>query len=217
VSARQDASPLLATGILKRFGPRVVLRDRDLRVDPGEAVVLRGPNGSGKSTLIGCICGTVIPDEGTIVIGGHDLRTEPMDARARLRYLPQEVEVPPGLTGRELLTFFADVHHDPTGLERAVAFTELGEALDRFATTYSVGMRRLLGFSTLLPGQADLWVLDEPFAGVDEAGRARMMQRIEDARTRGVGILLAAHDRDAPELAAMQARAVELDRLPESP
>jgi ABC-type multidrug transport system ATPase subunit len=213
--AAQPAAPLVATGIVKRFGRRVVLGGQDLRVEPGEAVVLRGPNGSGKSTLIGCICGTVIPDEGTIAIGGHDLRAEPLEARARLRYLPQEVEVPPGLTGRELLSFFADVHGDGGGLERAAAFTELGEALDRLATTYSVGMRRLLGFATLLPGDAGLWVLDEPFAGVDAHGRARMLEVLERARSRGVGILLAAHDRDAPELTALDARQVELERAPE--
>lgn len=214
-TATARATPLVATGVLKRFGRRVVLQDQTLRVDPGEAVVLRGPNGSGKSTLIGCICGTVIPDAGTIAIGGHDLQAEPLAARARLRYLPQEIEVPPGLTGRELLSFFADVHGDASGLERAAAFTELGDALDRLATTYSVGMRRLLAFATLLPGEADLWVLDEPFAGVDEQGRGRMLSALERARAKGVGVLLAAHDRDAPELTALQARQVELARAPE--
>jgi ABC-type multidrug transport system ATPase subunit len=218
VSERSELpGPLVATGVLKRFGPRVVLEGQSLRVDPGEAVVLRGPNGSGKSTLIGCICGTVIPDEGSIAIGGHDLHTDPLGARAQLRYLPQEIEVPPGLTGRELLAFFADVHGDAAGLERAAVFTQLDEALDRLATTYSVGMRRLLAFATLLPGKASLWVLDEPFAGVDEHGRARMMQVLDRARGAGVGVLLAAHDRDAPELAAMKARQVDLERAPESP
>ena len=208
--------PLVVSGVVKRFGPRVVLDDQALRVEPGEAVVLRGPNGAGKSTLIGCICGTVIPDAGTITIAGHDLQREPLVARARLRALPQEVEVPAGLTGRELLAFFADVHRDPTGLERAAAFTELGDALDRLATTYSVGMRRLLAFATLLPGESTLWVLDEPFAGVDEHGRARMLEELRGARRKGVGVLLAAHDRDAPEIAALGAREVGLERAPEA-
>src|SRR5690606_3929612 len=149
---------------------------------PGESVVLLGPNGAGKSTLIGCICGTVIPDAGTVAIGGHDLSAEPLASRAALRYLPQEVEVPPGLTGRELLEFYAAVYRDPDGARAAEAFTGLGDALDRLATTYSVGMRRLLAFAGLLPGVAALFVLDEPFAGVDADGRARMVEILSRAR-----------------------------------
>lgn len=208
--------PLVADGVLKRFGPRTVLDGLGLQVGRGETVVLRGPNGSGKSTLIGCVCGTVMPDAGTITIGGHSLGAEPLSARARLRYLPQEIEIPPGLTGHELLQFFADVHDAPSSAPRAAEFTGFGEALERLATTYSVGMRRLLAFATLLPGRASLWVLDEPFAGVDAEGRAKMLEVLEHARADGRGILLAAHDRDAPELKALQAREVELRRAPES-
>jgi ABC-type multidrug transport system ATPase subunit len=207
---------LRARGIVKRFGSRTVLDDVTVQVAAGEVVVLRGPNGSGKSTLIGCICGTVIPDDGTVEIAGHDLVTAPLRARAALRYLPQEVEVPPGLTGHEVLRFYADVFDDPPGADRAAAFTGLGEALGRLATTYSVGMRRLLGFATVLPGKAALWVLDEPFAGLDVDARARLREALQTARADGCGIVLAAHDRDAPELEALDARPVELQRPAET-
>lgn len=192
--------PLVVEAVTKRYGGRAVLEGIDLRVEAGRTVMLRGPNGSGKSTLLGCIAGTVIPDEGRIAIGGHDLVREPLRARAALRYLPQEPEVPAGLTGRELLQFFADAFADPGGAERAAAFTGLGEALDRFASTYSVGMRRLLMFAALLPGRGRLWVLDEPFAGVDADGRAKIRGAIERALRDGAGVVVAAHDRDAQDV-----------------
>ena len=198
--------PLQLEGVAKRFGTLDVLRDIDLAVAPGEAVTLVGPNGAGKSTLLGCVCGTVIPDSGSIVIGGHDLRSAPLPARAALRYLPQEVDVPGGLTGRELLQFFADVHGAPQGVERATAFTALGDALDRLATTYSVGMRRQLAFGGLLPGQAALYVLDEPFAGVDRDGRSRMLQSLRSLLGDGAGLLMAAHDQDLADLDDLGAR-----------
>jgi ABC-type multidrug transport system ATPase subunit len=198
--------PLRAEGVSKRFGKHEVLRDIDLEVETGEAVTLVGPNGAGKSTLLGCVCGTVIPDAGTIAVGGHDLRARPIEARAALRYLPQEVEVPRGLTGRELLGFFADVHGDAAGVEKAARFTELGDALDRLATTYSVGMRRQLAFGGLLPGRARLYVLDEPFAGVDRDGRARMLGILRALLQGGAGLLLAAHDQDLPDLDDLGAR-----------
>lgn len=195
-----DDTPLVIEALTKRYADRTVLGSLSLRVEPGQTVVLRGPNGSGKSTLLGCIAGSVIPDEGRIAIGGHDLAREPLRARVALRYLPQEPEVPPGLSGRELLAFFAEVYGDPTAVERAAAFLDFGDALERFATTYSVGMRRLLMFAALLPGRGRLWVLDEPFAGVDAEGRAKIRGAIERALTTGAGIVLAAHDRDVQDI-----------------
>ena len=193
-------APLSIEALTKRYADRTVLDGLSLRVEPGQTVVLRGPNGSGKSTLLGCIAGTVIADEGRIAIAGHDLAREPLRARAALRYLPQEPEVPPGLGGRELLGFFAEAYGDPGGVERAAAFLGFGSALDRFATTYSVGMRRLLMFAALLPGRGRLWVLDEPFAGVDAEGRAKIRGAIERALADGAGVVLAAHDRDVQDV-----------------
>lgn len=205
-----NAPPLRATGITKRYGSHTVLERIELQVGPSETVVLVGPNGIGKSTLIGCVCGTVIPDAGTIELGGHDLRREPIAARSVLRYLPQEVEVPAGLTGRELLQFYAEVHQDAVAASRAAELSRLGDALDRYATTYSVGMRRQLAFAGLTPGDSRLLVLDEPFAGVDRDGRARMLDVLQQRLASGTGILMAAHDQDARELEVLEARRIDL-------
>lgn len=199
-------TPLLLDAVTKRYAGRTVLQALSLQVEAGQTVVLRGPNGAGKSTLLGCIAGTVIPDEGRIEIGGHDLGTAPLAARAVLRFLPQEPEVPAGLGGDELLRFFAEVHGDPAGFDRAAAFVGFGDALSHFATTYSVGMRRLLMFAALLPGRGRLWVLDEPFAGVDEHGRAKIRAVLEHALSEGAGVVIAAHDRDIADVAPLDPR-----------
>lgn len=210
-------APLLVRRIAKSFGRHTVLDGIDLEVGAGETVALVGPNGSGKSTLLGCICGAVVPDQGEIQIGGHDLAREPVLARFGLRYLPQEVEVPEGLTGREFLQFYADVYSVPDALAEAEAHCGLGDALDRLATSYSVGMRRRLGFAAALCGVVPrarpghpLVILDEPFAGVDDAGREQMRALLGEARRGGAGLLVAAHARDLQELAEFRPRLVSL-------
>lgn len=204
------AAPLSVAGLRKRYVDNTVLDGVDLRLAPGEVVALLGPNGAGKSTLIGCVCGTVIPDEGRVAIAGHDIRAQPIEARRALRYLPQEVDVPAGLTGRELLSFHAEVFGEPAAMARAEALADLGPALDLLASTYSVGMRRRLAMACLVPGDGALLVLDEPFAGIDAAGRARALAWLVEQRDRGAAILMAAHAQDQWALDALGARPVAL-------
>jgi ABC-type multidrug transport system ATPase subunit len=200
-----SGAALEVRGLRKAYVRRVVLDDVRLTLEPGSVVALVGPNGAGKSTLLGCIVGTVIPDAGQIRIGGHDLRAEPIAARRALRWLPQEVEVPTGLTGREILHAWADIYGDREHLARAEALAELGDALEHLATTYSVGMRKRLMLAAMTTGRAALYVLDEPFAGIDAAGRARVCAWLDELRRRGAAILLAAHDADELELRALDA------------
>jgi ABC-type multidrug transport system ATPase subunit len=202
---------LQADGIFKDFGAGELFGGLSLAVAAGEAVVLRGPNGAGKSTLLGCLSGTVVPDRGTIAIEGRDLYADPVAARAPLRFLAQEIEVPSGVSGRELLEIWADVYGDREGLPHAAAVSGLGDALDRLATTYSVGMRRQLAFAGLVPGRPRVWVLDEPFAGVDDDGRARMLAQLGRAKDEGAAIVLATHGHDVQALDTLSPRALSLD------
>ncbi|MEE9386527.1 MAG: ABC transporter ATP-binding protein [Nannocystaceae bacterium] len=197
---------LNASHITKAYGQVRVLVNVDLEINRSEIVALMGPNGSGKSTFLGCITGTVIPDSGDVWIGQRNLKREPVEARRRLRYLPQELDAPSGLTGTEILRFYAQVFGDPAGQQAASEMADLGAAQDHLATTYSVGMRRRLMFAGLVPGDAELYVLDEPFAGLDAESRARLCDFLRRRLEAGSGVLLAAHDQDEPELDALGAR-----------
>jgi ABC-type multidrug transport system ATPase subunit len=218
--------PLRVEQLSKSYAGHKVLDAVALEVTAGEAVALLGPNGAGKSTLIGCVCGTVIADAGTVTIAGHELRSEPIEARRRLRYLAQEVDVPIGLTGRELLEFHADVfadHNSPgprrtrtNSIAEAERLADLGPALELLATTYSVGMRRRLAFAAMACGDAALYVLDEPFAGVDTQSRDRLLGWLLERKHAGAGILLAAHESDREALDALAARPFTLCSTPDS-
>ncbi len=202
--------PLRATSLCKRYGARTLFEGLGLEVAAGEVAALLGPNGTGKSTLLGCITGAVIADAGRIEIGGHDLEAAPLAARGALRALPQEVEVPEGLTGRELIEFFAAVFADPRGQASALELADLGPPIDALATTYSVGMRKRLMFAALTLGPGSLYVLDEPFAGVDREGRGRMVEALTRALARGAGVLLSAHDAEDLQGLGLAVRGVRL-------
>ncbi len=207
-----SSAPLRADRVTKRYGTRTVVGSATLHVDAGELVIIRGPNGTGKSTLLGCVCGQIVPDEGSIAIDGHDLRSDPLGARGRLRALAQVAEAPAGVTGRDWLALHADVFGDRGAPDR-FADAALQEVLDQLATTYSVGLRRRLGFAALQLGEAALHVLDEPFAGVDRDGRRGMIERIAGHLKGGAGVLVAAHDHELAELAEMRPRVVDLAQL----
>lgn len=202
--------PLRVTRLSKAYAGRHVLQGVELTAEAGEVVGLLGPNGTGKSTLLGCVTGAVIPDAGEIEIGGHDLVKAPLAARAALRALPQEVEVPEGLTGRELIEFFAGVFGDPRGQAAALELADLGPAIDALATTYSVGMRKRLMFAALMLGEARLFALDEPFAGVDREGRGLMVAALARAQAQGAAVLLSAHDEQDLASLGLTARSVRL-------
>ncbi|MEZ4453661.1 MAG: ABC transporter ATP-binding protein [Nannocystaceae bacterium] len=206
-----SAAPALAVrGVHKRYGARPILEGVDLSIAAGEAVALVGPNGAGKSTLLGVIAGTVIPDAGTIAIDGHDLVAAPLLARARLRYLAQELDPPQGVRGRELLEIHASIFAAPLAPE-AIEIADLGDALDHLATTYSVGMRRRLLLAALSLGQAALWVLDEPFAGLDRPSQESAIALLERRRRAGAGLLVAAHDPEDPTLRRLDARVLQIE------
>lgn len=209
------SAPLEVRGVAKRYGTRVILGGVDLQVAPGELVLLRGPNGTGKSTLIGCVTGQIVPDEGTVAIAGHDLRTAPLAARQQLRALAQEVEIPPGITGREWLAFCADAYG--ASAPGSVGDPQLDEVIDHLATTYSVGLRRRLAFLGLCQGDAKLLVLDEPFAGVDVDGRRSMLARLRATLASGAGMLVAAHDHELGELESLGPRLVDVRELTRAP
>lgn len=205
-----SAPALVVRGLAKRFGRRTVLAAIDLEISAGEAVALLGPNGAGKSTLLGAIAGTVIADAGSITIAGHDLATAPLEARARLRYLPQEIEPPQGVSGRELLEIHAAIFRAPLAPE-ALEIADLGESLDQLATTYSVGMRRRLLLAALSLGSGALWVLDEPFAGLDRPSQRAAIELLSRRRAAGAALLVAAHDEEDPMIDRLGARVLKLD------
>ncbi|MBL8787079.1 MAG: ABC transporter ATP-binding protein [Deltaproteobacteria bacterium] len=191
-------------GLAKRFRATVAVDGVDLDVFPGELVGLIGPNGAGKSTTVKILTGQLLADRGQVRVGGHDVVGDPLAAKRATGYVPQELELYPFLTGRELLELVATIR----GLDATTAQAAIDSLLERFRLTpaahrmtreYSEGMARKLSICAALLGNPPLLVLDESLNGLDPRAAAEVKAVIREELARGTAIVLVSHILDVLE------------------
>ena len=124
--------------ITKAFHGETVLDGVSLTVSAGELVGLIGPNGAGKSTALRILTGQLLPDSGTVALGGFDLAQSPLEARKALGYVPQEPEIEPFLTGREVLQFVADIREETSDSVVSTSLEEFGLSPQPLVLQYMV-------------------------------------------------------------------------------
>ena len=194
-------SALRVSGLQKRYGKRVILRDVSLTLAPGEVVALLGPNGSGKTTCFYCIAGIVRHEAGQVQIDGQDATGLPLYRRARLGlgYLPQEMSIFRGLSVAQNIMAVLELRERDGRRRRA----RLEELLDEFAISHlrdqpalalSGGERRRCEIARALAADPRYVLLDEPFAGVDPIAVGEIRTLVADLKTRGLGVLITDHN-----------------------
>jgi heme ABC exporter ATP-binding subunit CcmA len=184
--------------VVALLGGFPALAGLDLTVDAGETVLLRGPNGAGKSTVLRVCAGLVPVHRGEASVLGVDLTTDRRSARRRIALLGHAGFMYDDLTVRENVTFAVTA---AGGDKAAVADALARLGLDgRLAATpvgaLSAGQRRRTALATLVARQAELWLLDEPHAALDDDGRDLVDAVIGEAIARGATVVMASHDTD---------------------
>ncbi|MCE7004326.1 ATP-binding cassette domain-containing protein [Kibdelosporangium philippinense] len=190
-----SGAAIVASGLRKSFGDKVVLDGIDLDIAEGSIFSLLGPNGAGKTTTVHILSTLIRPDGGQVRIAGHDLANAPDDVRASIGVTGQFSAVDTLLTGTENLVLMAGLHRlgREAGRRRAeelLAQFDLTEAASKMASTYSGGMRRRLDLAMTLVGKPRVIFLDEPTTGLDPRSRRTMWQRIRELAADGVTIFL---------------------------
>ncbi|GAB2676428.1 ABC transporter ATP-binding protein [Paenibacillus thermoaerophilus] len=175
-----------------------VLREVSFEVRAGEMVGLIGLNGAGKSTAIKHILGLLLPHAGEIRVGGRTLAEAPDTYRAGMAYVPETPLLYEELTVREHLRLAAMAY----GLEEA-AFAERADelaesfdmrrALDRLPSQLSKGMRQRVMMMTALLVRPSLYVIDEPFLGLDPLGVRTLLDWMAARKREGAGLLVCSH------------------------
>ena len=184
-----------AVTLLGRFP---ALAGVELSVDPGEVVLLRGANGAGKSTLLRLCAGLLAPSSGEATVLGHDLGTARgrRAVRQRVGLLAHATFLYDDLTVADNVHFWARASGaDPADADAAMARLGLdGRLADVAAARLSAGQRRRTSLAAMVARRPELWLLDEPHAGLDAAGRDLVDELVGDARRAGVTVLVASHE-----------------------
>ena len=192
---------LYAIGLAKRYGRRPVVRGVSLSVQRGEIVGLLGANGAGKTTCFYMVTGLVAPDQGSVVLDGHDITRLPMYRRARLGigYLPQEPSVFRGLSVEDNLRAVLEPRERVREHRDAIVealLTEFGLVKVRRspAVALSGGERRRVEIARTLACNPQFIFLDEPFAGIDPIALSDIRDLVVHLKDRGIGVLITDHN-----------------------
>ncbi|MBC7445812.1 MAG: LPS export ABC transporter ATP-binding protein [Polaromonas sp.] len=198
---------MVAQGLRKSYGSRLVVQNVSLSVQKGEVVGLLGPNGAGKTTSFYMIVGLVRADAGGISIDGQSVEHMPIHLRARLglSYLPQEASIFRKLTVQENVRAVLELQRGASG--KALGRAELQERLDGLlgdlrvshlrdspALALSGGERRRVEIARALATEPRFILLDEPFAGIDPIAVIEIQRIIGFLKARGIGVLITDHN-----------------------
>lgn len=176
--------------ICASYGRDAVLKDVSLKIRPGEILGIRGENGAGKSTLLRLIAGVIKPDSGT--------RTVNDSLKNMICYVPQEIALYPTLTGKQNLSFWAEIYgvHGITKAKRIkylLKLMNLENKANKRVETYSGGMKRRLNMAASLVINPALLLLDEPTVGADSRSVGVMLDSIQRMKENGCSVVIISH------------------------
>ncbi len=160
--------------LTKRYGSNTAVDHLTFSIEKGRIYGFLGPNGAGKSTTMNMITGYLASTEGTVLIDGHDILKEPIEAKKRIGYLPEIPPVYTDMTVKEYLLFAAELKKIPKAehmsmVNEIMDRTKTQDVSDRLIRNLSKGYKQRVGIAEALIGYPDLIILDEPTVGLDPA------------------------------------------------
>lgn len=199
------------TGAVAVLGSFPALAGADLRVDRGEIVLLRGPNGAGKTSLLRVCAGLLPLERGSGRVLGLDVTTGRDGIRSRTGLLGHQNGLYLELTVRENLEFWArTVGANGDEVDAAMRRMNVDGRLAHVrAVRLSAGQRRRTALAALLIRRAELWLLDEPHAGLDAAGRDELDGLLREAVASGATVVVSSHETE--RAAALATRVVTVE------
>lgn len=184
--------------LTKIYGEKKAVDDLTLEIKPGEICAFIGHNGAGKTTTLKICCGILQADGGEVWVDGVSVRENPLEAKRKLAYLPDNPDLYEYMTGIQYLNFIADVFgvDAQTRAERIAAYSEkfaLTADLAQPISAYSHGMKQKLAIISALLHDPKLILMDEPFVGLDPVAAHTLKQMMREFCAAGGAIFFSTH------------------------
>lgn len=184
--------------LTKVYGEKKAVDDVSLEIRAGEICAFIGHNGAGKTTTLKICCGILRPDGGTVQVDGISVADDPLEAKRRLAYLPDNPDLYEYMTGIQYLNFIADVFgvDADTRAGRIAGFSGqfgLTDDLAQPISAYSHGMKQKLAIIAALLHAPKLILMDEPFVGLDPIASHQLKQVMREFCDKGGAIFFSTH------------------------
>lgn len=190
--------------VTKKYSNFTAVNELTLSVGKGEIFGFLGVNGAGKTTTIKMMVGILRPTSGEIIIDGHRLSTDSIEAKRITGYIPDRPYIYPKLTGREFLYFVCDLYGVPSSeaerrIDQLLEEYALREWQDELVESYSHGMKQRLATCAALVHNPKVLVVDEPMVGLDPHGAKFLKDAFKRYAREGMSIFLSTHSLNVAE------------------
>lgn len=184
--------------LTKIYGDKKAVDDLTLHIAPGEICGFIGHNGAGKTTTLKSVAGILQFDEGEITIGGRSVKTEPLECKRQIAYIPDNPDIYEFMAGIQYLNFIADIFgiNDTERRERTEKYAQLFELTDDLTAavaSYSHGMKQKLAIISAWIHNPKLIIMDEPFVGLDPKAAHLLKEMMKEACSEGCAIFFSTH------------------------
>ena len=184
--------------LTKTYGDKKAVDNLTLHIAPGEICGFIGHNGAGKTTTLKSVAGILHFDEGEITIGGRFVKTEPLECKRQIAYIPDNPDIYEFMTGIQYLNFIADIFgiNEMKRKERIEKYAQLFELTDDLTAavaSYSHGMKQKLAVISAWIHNPKLIIMDEPFVGLDPKAAHLLKEMMKEACSEGSAIFFSTH------------------------
>ena len=190
--------------LTKSYDAHKAVDDLTLHILPGEIYGFIGHNGAGKTTTLKAVAGILEFEAGEIRVDGCSIKTQPLECKRKMAYIPDNPDLYDFMTGAQYLNFVGDVFEVPVEKRRALIrkygdLFELTDDLGQTVSAYSHGMKQKLAVISALIHEPKLMLMDEPFVGLDPKASHQLKQIMREMCDQGGAIFFSTHVLDVAE------------------